>query len=423
MPPCCKLWSCARRGALSRPRQSPGTSAAAPRPTTAATPIAFGDGTLPRPIRPLPELPRAQPRFPPAIGRVDWTATGSSPPQRVDHLAREIGLIGNDPSWRQVIDLAATIAATPNVGLDRRRAGNGQIAVARLIHAARAQPRAALHHRRGVGAGRRAVDPRAARDAVPEPGGMTLKTGSNKLAQAHGGTLYLDEVAALPLEFQLHLLRELQFRDYEATAGHPTPAGDARFLDVHQRKPARLDRAGAVSPGALSSDQRDQPHAPPLRHRGTDVELLAESFRAHYAREFHKTVAGFTRDALDVLQKHDWPGNVRELEAAVQRAVALCNGPRITSSHLAPILNHHRQSRAAGRAHAPTSPQDGRSAAQGSPRGTRKADHHPGPQAFNWNRQETARVLDINRTTLYKKMKKYNLLIDEPHLGSTDRRS
>jgi DNA-binding NtrC family response regulator len=153
---------------------------------------------------------------------------------------------------------------------------------------------------------------------------------------------------------------------------------------------------------------------PPLRHRGTDVELLAEWFRAQYAREFHKTIAGFTRDAVDVLQKHDWPGNVRELEAAIQRAVALCNGPRITSSHLAPILNHHRQARSA-------SGSTPRPHLKMGVRPLKEALEEPEKriiiqalQAFNWNRQETARVLDINRTTLYKKMKKYNLLIDEP---------
>ena len=151
---------------------------------------------------------------------------------------------------------------------------------------------------------------------------------------------------------------------------------------------------------------------PPLRHRGTDVELLAESFRSHYAREFHKSVAGFTRDALEVLQKHDWPGNVRELAAAIQRAVALCNGPRITSNHLAPILNHDRQTRAGGGA-------TPRPHLKMGVRPLKEALEEPEKriiiqalQAFNWNRQETARVLDINRTTLYKKMKKYNL-IDE----------
>ena len=152
---------------------------------------------------------------------------------------------------------------------------------------------------------------------------------------------------------------------------------------------------------------------PPLRHRGTDVELLAESFRERYAQEFRKNVAGFTRDALDILQRHDWPGNVRELEAAIQRAVAMCNGPRISSSHLAPILNHHRQTRGAAGTPRPHLPM--------GIRPLKEALEEPEKriiiqalQAFNWNRQETARVLDINRTTLYKKMKKYGLLIDEP---------
>ena len=151
---------------------------------------------------------------------------------------------------------------------------------------------------------------------------------------------------------------------------------------------------------------------PPLRHRGTDVELLAETFRNQYAREFHKSVVGFSRDALEVLQKHDWPGNVRELAAAIQRAVALCNGPRITSNHLAPILNHGRQARSGGG----STP---RPHLKMGVRPLKEALEEPEKriiiqalQAFNWNRQETARVLDINRTTLYKKMKKYNL-IDE----------
>jgi DNA-binding NtrC family response regulator len=149
---------------------------------------------------------------------------------------------------------------------------------------------------------------------------------------------------------------------------------------------------------------------PPLRHRGTDIELLAESFRARYALEFRKTVTGFTRDALDILQRHDWPGNARELGAAVRRAVALCTGSRITSSQLAPIIDHHRPARADA----------------GTPPPHLHMKIHPlkealeepekriiieALRALNWNRQETARVLDINRTTLYKKMKKYGLLL------------
>ena len=84
---------------------------------------------------------------------------------------------------------------------------------------------------------------------------------------------------------------------------------------------------------------------PPLRHRGADVEQVAEFFRARFSLEFGKNVVGFTRDALDILNKHDWPGNVRELEGVIQRGVALCQGTRITSGHLSPSLCHPRSSR------------------------------------------------------------------------------
>jgi two-component system response regulator HydG len=337
-------------------------------------------------------------------------ATVASP--RVDQLARELGLVGNDPSWRQVIDLATTIANTRTSVLIVGEPGTGKSLLARLIHAMGPGPDRPFVTVEGSALGEEV--------SVHEPAEATpaAKPGNSldwpaKLAQAQAGTLYLDEVAALPLELQLHLLRELQFRDYEASAGHATPPGEARLLMSTSENLVSLIEQGRFRQELYHRISVISLMLPPLRRRGTDVELLAESYRAHYAREFRKTVAGFTRDALEVLQKHDWPGNVRELEAAVQRAVALCNGPRITSNHLAPIINHNRQMRSSG----------------GTPRphlsmGVRplkEALEEPEKriiiqalQAFNWNRQETARVLDINRTTLYKKMKKYNLLIDEP---------
>jgi two-component system, NtrC family, response regulator HydG len=101
--------------------------------------------------------------------------------------------------------------------------------------------------------------------------------------------------------------------------------------------------------------------------------------------------------------------NVRKLEAAIQRAVAMCKEPRISSNHLAPILNHHRQNRGNGGTPGPHLPM--------GIRPLREALEEPemriiveALRAFDWNRQETARVLNINRTTLYKKMKKYGLL-------------
>ena len=153
---------------------------------------------------------------------------------------------------------------------------------------------------------------------------------------------------------------------------------------------------------------------PPLRHRGEDVVRLAEHFRARFAREIGRAVEGFTPEALEMLRHHDWPGNVRELENTVERAVVHCRGARIEPCHLE--LNRRRPERPAAR--------PGHAAARPSAAGIlRLKAALEGPErrlivdalvALNWNRQETARALDIDRTTLYKKMKKYGLLFDEP---------
>ena len=363
-----------------------GPSSLGPPATTATSPLASGSGAIVR---------------------------GAVSPQRVDQLAREIGLVGNDPSWRQVIDLAATIAATRSSVLIVGEPGTGKSLLARLIDVLGPSLERPFIT---VEASTMSDEPstQEPNDTLYPSKGNGPQDWANKLAQAQGGTLNIDEVAALPLEFQLHLLRELQFRDYEATAGHPTPSTDARFLMCTSENLLSLIEQGRFRQELYHRISVISLMLPPLRHRGTDVELLAEWFRAYYTREFHKTIAGFTRDALDVLQKHDWPGNVRELEGAIQRAVALCSGPRITSSHLARILNHHRQVRSVSGA-------TPRPHLKMGVRPLKEALEEPEKriiiqalQAFNWNRQETARVLDINRTTLYKKMKKYNLLIDEP---------
>jgi two-component system, NtrC family, response regulator HydG len=347
----------------------------------------------------------------PTSARVAATGPAVAAMQRLEQSARDIGIIGHDPSWRRVIDLAGTLAATRASVLILGEPGTGKSLVARLIHSLGSHP-----DRPFV-----TVEARAMADelAIPETAESPSRASaapppdwSDKLSQARGGTLYLDEVSGLPTELQLHLLRELQFRDLEDTAAHGAAPGDVRYvMSTSESLPALIEQ-GRFRQELYHRISVISLMLPPLRHRGTDIGLLAESYRARYAREFGKTVTGFTRDALEILQRHDWPGNVRELEAAVQRAVALCAGPRITSSQLAPLINHHRQARAGA----------------GTPRPHLHTGIHPLKDALeepekriiiealhsvNWSRRETARVLDINRTTLYNKMKKYGLLINE----------
>jgi two-component system, NtrC family, response regulator HydG len=330
-------------------------------------------------------------------------------------LAREIDLVTADPSLKQIIEMASTLAATRSSVLIMGEPGTGKSLLAHLLHLGGGQ------------AGGPFISLKASELTEPEREDEELEgpafhpvsaisVWAEKLAQARGGTLHVQEVTSLPQEIQLQLLRELQFHDIEVASSQHRQVGlnGARFvLSSSDNLPVVVEQ-GRFRPELYHRISTFCLMVPPLRHRGADVELLAEHFRAGFAQEFRKDVVGFSRDALDALQRHDWPGNVRELKGVIQRAVARCSGPRINSTHLAPILNYQRQSRAgsasSNRPHLPMGIRPLKEALEEP----EKRIIIQALQAFNWNRQETARVLDINRTTLYKKMKKYGLLMDEP---------
>ena len=330
-------------------------------------------------------------------------------------LAREIDLITADSSLKQIIELAGTLAASQSSVLIMGEPGTGKSLLAHLLHLGSGQAGGPFVSLKASELGEQERDDEEP-DVPAFPSASMLSVWSEKLAQARGGTLHIQEVAMLPQEIQIQLLRELQFVDIDVASGHHRATGPngVRFvLSTSDNLPTVVEQ-GRFRPELYHRISTFCLMVPPLRHREADIELLAEHFRGGFAEEFHKDVMGFTRDALDALQRHDWPGNVRELKGVIQRAVARCSGPRITSTHLAPILNYQRQTRGG-------SPSSSRPHLPMGIRPLKEALEEPEKriiiqalQAFNWNRQETARVLDINRTTLYKKMKKYGLLIDEP---------
>ena len=402
----------------------PGGSAAAKSPATmplavaGAMPAVPFRGTEPRLAGDHEPMPTAAAMVGPSgsAQAVHAPGPGSTTTPRVELLMRDFGLVGNDPSWRQVVELAAAIASSRCPVLIAGEPGTGKSRLARLIHDLGTGP-----DRPFITCEAAALAEELSADESDEPGqaatsptpAASAPLWAAKINPARGGTLHIDDVADLPLALQHLLLRDLQFTDYGPASGYSLPADDVRLVMSTSEDLRDLIEQGRFCQELFHRISVVVLSPPPLRHRGTDVELLAEAFRERYAQEFHKTVSGFSGDALDILQRHDWPGNVRELEAAIQRAVAMCKEPRISSNHLAPILNHHRQNRSAD-----GTPRPHLSMAI---RPLKEALEEPEMRiivqtlrAVNWNRQETARVLNINRTTLYKKMKKYGLLLDEP---------
>ncbi|MBL9025797.1 MAG: sigma-54-dependent Fis family transcriptional regulator [Myxococcales bacterium] len=155
-----------------------------------------------------------------------------------------------------------------------------------------------------------------------------------RFEQAHGGTLFLDEVGEIPPLTQVKLLRVLQERTFERVGGNEPITVDVRLVAATNRDLLQDVREGRFREDLYFRLNVVHIEMPPLRLRGNDILLLAEHFLHRFALENHKRVVGFTEKAKGKLMSYRWPGNVRALENAIERAVVLCENPRIDDSDL-----------------------------------------------------------------------------------------
>jgi DNA-binding NtrC family response regulator len=226
---------------------------------------------------------------------------------------------------------------------------------------------------------------------------------AGRRVEAHGGVLFLDEVQALLYEHQAKLLRVLDDGEVTPVGGTRPRQVDVRFLAATNRDPRRMLEEGTLREDLYYRLRGFEIDLPPLRERREDIPLLAEHFLGDRLAEHFlgDRAEGFSPDALEALQRAPWPGNVRQLRNAVLAAAAASSGLRIGVRPLA-----------LDRETAAPPP-----AAAGALRGTlrdleRRAIHHALEDAA-WNRSAAARSLGIDRSTLRRKMKEYELGDDE----------
>ncbi len=245
-------------------------------------------------------------------------------------------------------------------------------------------------------------------------GALARKPGRFELAQ--GGTIFLDEVGEIPLELQVKLLRVLQEREFERLGGRETLQVDVRVVAATNRDLAREVREGRFREDLYYRLNVVPIHLPPLRERRDDVPLLAHHFLQRFCDENAKVLDGFTREALDALVRHEWPGNVRELENTVERGVVLARKRTIGAEDLPPALV-----RPGGRRQAPAADLEA-AVAQLADRlfdappteGVYRAVVGRAEQALveraltraEGVRLQAARLLGINRNTLYAKLER-----------------
>ena len=145
---------------------------------------------------------------------------------------------------------------------------------------------------------------------------------------------------------------------------------------------------------------------PPLRERISDIPLLSKHFLIRYAKDSRRSIRGFSDEAMDMLQRYHWPGNIRELENVIERAVVLGKLELIHPSDLPEVLHRHLQMDSVG---------SNGGVLKDALQSPEKRIIQEALESHGWNRQETAEALGINRTTLYKKMKRLGVSREHIH--------
>jgi DNA-binding NtrC family response regulator len=218
------------------------------------------------------------------------------------------------------------------------------------------------------------------------------ETKKGRLELAHGGTLFLDEVGEISMRMQIDLLRVLEDGVFYRVGGTQPMEADFRVIAATNRNLEKAIKDGIFREDLFYRLNVISIKMPSLNQRKEDIPLLAEHFLHRFVQETNKTVDKINRAAMDEMMLYDWPGNVRELENAIERAVVVGKERQILPEHL-PIFCHEPL-------HGPRN---------NSLKEIEKAHIRQILLDNEWNIARCARILDIDRTTLYNKIKRYDL--------------
>ncbi len=311
------------------------------------------------------------------------------------------GIRSKDERMRRIFEVVDSIADTRASVLLQGESGVGKSALARALHARSS----------------RATKPFVVVDCGAIPATLLESTlfghvrgaftGANRdkaglIEAADGGTLFLDEIGNAPLELQARLLRVVQERVFERVGDERTRSVDVRWIAATHRNLESEARAGRFREDLYWRLNVVSIELPPLRERPGDIPLLALSFLERYAAEHRRDVRGIAPQAVAALAAYQWPGNVRELEHVLERAVLLARTSELSVADLGPALAdaapRTSETHVAGLVDLKTALEL-----------PEKRLIEEALTACGGRRQEAARRLGINRSTLFNKLRRHGL--------------
>jgi two-component system response regulator HydG len=303
-------------------------------------------------------------------------------------------LVGQSTAMRQIHDLVLRVGPTDSTVLITGESGTGKELVARAIrnHSPR-RDKPFVTVDCGALVGTLFESELFGHLKGSFTGATSLKHGRFELAD--GGIIFFDEIANVSPEIQAKLLRLIQEREFTRVGATQVIHIDVRILAATSRNLPDEIREGRFREDLFYRLCVVPIILPPLRQRREDIPLLAEHFLQKHRDRRGNSIRGFSKEAMEVLVKHDWPGNVRELENAIERAIILARGERITPADLLYYGPLMKPEAAANDLAALTEVEKEHIA--------RALHYHAG------NRSAAAKTLGIDRKTLWRKIQVYGL--------------
>ena len=319
---------------------------------------------------------------------------------RVETIAEFSGIIGKDPKMQLIYKLIEDIAPTDATVLIQGESGTGKELVARAIH--RRSPR---KNKPFVVINCSAYPATLLESELfgHEKGAFTgaIRQKSGRFEQAHDGTVFLDEIGEIAPSAQIRLLRVLQTQKFERIGGEKTLNVNVRIIAATNKELLQQVKQGTFREDLYYRLNVIPITLPPLSERRNDIPLLALHFLRRFGTEQGKEIEDFSPEAMRLLLDHTWPGNVRELENTVEHATVLAKGTRIEASDLPAMLYSAASTIQATKQ--PTLVENEIKLLQEV------------LEECDWNKKQAAKRLGISRSTLYDKIKKYQIAQPTTH--------
>jgi two-component system response regulator HydG len=309
----------------------------------------------------------------------------------IEAVAAPPPLLGTSSAMKHVMEMVGVVAASDATVLVLGESGTGKELVARAIHATSARRYNPLVV---VNCGALPEGTLESELFGHEAGAFTGARGRHKgkFESAEGGTVFLDEIGEVGPKVQVDLLRVLEEKVVTRLGGNTPVPVDFRVVAATHRDLAALVTSGSFREDLYWRLDVFRIDVPPLRERTEDIPVLAEHFLEAFARAMGRRGLRLSPATLALLQSYPWPGNVRELQNAIERAVVVGNGPLVEPADLPLHITA-----------APSGP------GAGSLAEAEKGHVQAVLDAQGWNISRAARILDVDRVTLYSKIRKYEL--------------